>query len=181
MKTEKERCHLSRRNLGRPNDPPTFWQPVGSRKTVKQCLTFISILDASDVEGARVIFSGLTERDREAATNSVISSFLFICSLFCDAIHPRNDQHNLSKAHAHAFSSMLNTHDELERKPLTLGTFTEYVTNQLGSPAEAESVPVDVYEWLPHSSLKHQVLWKEITSPDLVFCCAASNQLSANP
>ena len=34
---------------------------------------------------------------------------------------------------------------------------------------------------LPHSSLKHQVSWKEITPPDLVFCCAASNQLSANP
>ena len=42
---------------------------------------------------------------------------------------------------------MIDTHDELEREPLTLGTFTEYVTNQLGSPAEAESVPADVYEW----------------------------------
>ena len=42
---------------------------------------------------------------------------------------------------------MLNTHDELERNPLTLGTFTEYVTNQFGSPAEAESVLADVYEW----------------------------------
>ena len=99
------------------------------------------------MEAARVIFSGFTERDREAATNSVISSTLFVCSLFCDAIHSRNDQHNLSKAHAHAFPSMITTHDVLEREPLTLGTFTEYVTNQLGSPAEAESGPADVYEW----------------------------------
>ena len=62
-----------------------------------------------------MIFSGLTERDREAAINSMISSTLFLCSQFCDAIHPRHDQHNVSKAHAHAFPSMLNTHDELER------------------------------------------------------------------
>ena len=99
------------------------------------------------MEAARVIFSGFTDSDREAAINSVISSTLFLCSLFCDAIHPRNDQHNLSKAHAHAFSSMINTHDELEREPLTLVTFTEYVTNQWGSPAEAESGPADVCEW----------------------------------
>ena len=99
------------------------------------------------MEAARVIFSGLTERDREAAINSVISSTLCICSLFFDAVHSRNDQHNLSKAHAHAFPSMLNTHDELEREPLTPGTFTEYVTNQLGSPGEAEGGPADVYEW----------------------------------
>ena len=129
------------------SDSPTFWQPVGSRKTVKQCLTFISIVNPSDVEAACVIFSGLTERDREAAINSVISSTLFLCSVFCDAIHSRNDQHNLSKAYAHAFPSMINTHDELERESLTLGTFTEYVTNQLGSPAEAGSGPADVYEW----------------------------------
>ena len=107
----------------------------------------MSILDPSDVEATRVIFSGLTECDREAAINSVISSTLFLCSLFCDAIHSRNDQHNLSKAHEHAFPSMLNTHDDLEREPLTLGTSTEYVTNQLGSPAEAESGPADVCEW----------------------------------
>ena len=94
-----------------------------------------------------MIFSGFTERDREAAINSVISSTLFLCSVFCHAIHSRNDQHNLSKAHAHAFPSMLNTHDELEREPLTPGTFTEYVTNQLGSPSEAEGGPADVYEW----------------------------------
>ena len=146
MKTERERYHLSRQSLERSSDSPTSWQPVGSRKTVKQCLTFISILDQSDVEAARVIFTGFTERDREAAINSVISSTRFLCSQFCDAVHPRNDQHNLSKAHARAFSSMINTHDELEREPLTLGTFTEYVTNQLGSPAEAESVPADVCE-----------------------------------
>ena len=118
-----------------------------SRKTVKQCLTIISILDPSDVEAARVIFSGFTQRDREAAINPVISSTLCLCLLFCDAIHSRNDQHNLSKAHAHAFPSMLTTHDELEREPLTLGTFTEYVTNQLDPPTEAENVPADVGEW----------------------------------
>ena len=147
VKTEKERYHLSRRSWCRSNDSPTSWQTVGSRKTVKQCLTFISILDPSDVEAARVIFSGVTERDREAAINSMISSTLFLCSLFCDAIHSRDDQHNLSKAHAHAFPSMIITHDEFEREPLTLGTFTEYVTNQLGSPAAAENGPADVYEW----------------------------------
>ena len=42
---------------------------------------------------------------------------------------------------------MINTHDELEREPLTLVTFTEYVTNQWGSPSEAESGPADVCEW----------------------------------
>ena len=111
--------------MGRSSDTPTSWQPVVSRKTVEQCLTFISILDPSDVEAARVIFSGFTERDRETAINSVISSTLCLCLLFCDAIHSRNDQHNLSKANAHAFPSMINTHDELEREPLTLGTFTD--------------------------------------------------------
>ena len=94
-----------------------------------------------------MIFNSFTERDRDAAINSVISSTLCLCSVFCHAIHSRNDQHNCSKAHAHAFTSMLNTHDELEREPLTLGTFTEYETNQLGSPAEAESGPADVHEW----------------------------------
>ena len=43
---------------------------------------------------------------------------------------------------------MINTQDELEREPLTLGTCMEYATNQLGSPAEAVSGPADVYEWL---------------------------------
>ena len=83
----------------------------------------MSILDPSDVEAARVIFSGLAECDREAAINSVISSTLFLCSLFCDAIHSRNDQHNLSKAHANAFPSMLNTHDELEKRTFDTGHF----------------------------------------------------------
>ena len=147
VKIEKEKHHLSCRSLGRSSDSPRSWQPVRSRKTVKQCLTSSSILEQSDVEAARVIFSGFTERDREAAINSVISSTLFLCSQFCDAIHSRNDQHNLSKAHAHAFPSMINTHDVLERGPLTLSNFTEFVTNQLGSPAEAESGPADVYEW----------------------------------
>ena len=147
MKTEKRKVPPFPSNLREAERPSNIVQPVGSRKTVKRCLTFISILDPSDVEGARVIFKCFTERDREAAINSVISSTLFLCLLFCDAIHSRNDQHNLSKAHAHAFPSMINTHDELERDPLTPGTFTEYVTNQFGSPAEAESGPADVYEW----------------------------------
>ena len=114
---------------------------------VKRWLTFISILDPSDVEAACVIFTGVTERDREAAINSVISSTLCSCLLFCHAIFSRNDQQNLSKAHAHALLSMIDTHDELEREPLTPGTFTEYVTAQLGSPGEAEGGPADVYEW----------------------------------
>ena len=146
---------------------------------VKQCLTFISILDPSDVEAARVIFSGFTERDREAAINSVISSTLFLCSLSCDAIHSRNDQHNLSKAHAHAFPRMINTHDELEREPLTLGTFTEYMTNQLGSPAEAESVPADVCEWTATFVTEAPCLVERDHASGPCFCCAASNQLSA--
>ena len=76
VKTEKEEDHLSRRNLGKSSDTPTSWQPVGSRRRVKQCLTFISILDPCDVEATRVIFCGVTERDREAAIISVISSTL---------------------------------------------------------------------------------------------------------
>ena len=90
----------------------------------------------------------------------MISSTLFVCSLFCDAILSRNDQHNLSKAHARAFSSMLNTHDELEREPLTPGTFTEYVTNQLGSPSEAESVPADVCEWAATFVTEAPISWE---------------------
>ena len=122
------------------------------------------------MEAARVIFSGVTERDREAAINSVISSTLCLCSQFCDAIHSRNDQQNLSKAHVHAFLSMIDTHDELEREPLTLGTLTEYVTNQLGSPAETESVPADVCEWAATFVTEAPSLVEnEITSPDLVF------------
>ena len=65
---------------------------------------------------------------------------------------------------------MINTHDEHEREPLTLGTFTEYVTNQLGSPAEAESVPADVCKWAAtFVTQAPSLVENEITSPDLVF------------
>ena len=65
---------------------------------------------------------------------------------------------------------MINTHDELEREPLTLGTFTEYVTNQLGSPSEAESGPADVCEWAATFVTEApSLVEKEITPPDLVF------------
>ena len=76
VKTEKEEYRLSRLTLGKSSDTPTSWQPVGSRRTVKQCLTFTSILDPSDVEATRVIFRGFTERDGDAAIISVISSTL---------------------------------------------------------------------------------------------------------
>ena len=113
VKTEKEEYHLSRRNLGKSSDTPTSRQIIGSRRTVRQCLTFTSISDPSDVEATRVIFCGFTERDREAAIISVISSTLLYAH--CSAmrfIHVMTG--TTFQRHTHAFCSMINTHDELE-------------------------------------------------------------------